>query len=59
LRPDEVVYIGDNPEDDIEGALNAGLSAILIDRGKKTNSATAKEVNAIKINSLTELTKIL
>jgi putative hydrolase of the HAD superfamily len=59
LRPNEVVYIGDNPEDDIEGALNAGLSAILIDRGKKTNSATAKEVNAIKINSLTELTKIL
>lgn len=59
LHPDEVVYIGDNPEDDINGALNAGLNAILIDRGTKTNSAIPKNINAPKINSLQELTKIL
>lgn len=59
LNPEEVVYVGDNPEDDIKGALNAGLNAILIDRGTKTNSATTKNIDAPKINSLLDLTKIL
>lgn len=59
LNPEEVVYIGDNPEDDIQGAINAGLNAILIDRGTKTNSAITKNIDVPKITSLQELTTIL
>jgi len=32
VRPDEAVMIGDTVEDDIEGALAVGMSALLIDR---------------------------
>jgi putative hydrolase of the HAD superfamily len=36
LKATEVVHIGDNPIDDIEGALSAGIMPILIDRNQKT-----------------------
>jgi len=32
LPPERILMIGDNPTDDVEGALSAGLSALLLDR---------------------------
>lgn len=37
--PDQVIMIGDNPDNDIQGALNAGWYAILFDCKKKTFSS--------------------
>jgi putative hydrolase of the HAD superfamily len=31
-RPEETLHVGDNPEDDVEGARAAGLRALLLDR---------------------------
>jgi putative hydrolase of the HAD superfamily len=36
LKATEAVHIGDNPIDDIEGALSVGIMPILIDRNQKT-----------------------
>ena len=37
LRPDQCLFIGDDPITDIKGAQNIGIQAILIDRNKKNN----------------------
>jgi len=34
LPPGEVLMVGDRPDDDIEGALGAGMSAVLLDRSR-------------------------
>ncbi len=34
VRPDEVLHVGDNPVDDLQGAWAAGMSALLIDRSQ-------------------------
>jgi len=34
VRPEEALHVGDHPEADVEGALAAGLHAVLIDRDK-------------------------
>lgn len=52
LTPERVVYVGDNPEEDVEGAKRVGLKPILIDRENRF-SDIAKYV--ISIQSLTEL----
>jgi HAD superfamily hydrolase (TIGR01549 family) len=33
VKPDQIVHVGDSPDDDFSGAARAGLKAILIDRG--------------------------
>lgn len=35
VNPSEILYVGDNPIDDLQGARGAGLSALLIDRTRK------------------------
>lgn len=52
FTPERVVYVGDNPEEDVEGAKRVGIKPILIDRENRF-SDTAKYVASIKI--LTEL----
>jgi HAD superfamily hydrolase (TIGR01509 family) len=52
--PEATVYVGDNPDTDIEGARRAGLRAIWVDRGLTTwpPSLTPPEVT---ISALTDL----
>lgn len=49
LQPHEVLFVGDSLEIDYEGARNAGLKALLIDRENKVQ----KQVE--KIRSLQEI----
>ena len=35
LPPDKVLCVGDDPENDVRGAIRAGLSALLLDRGAR------------------------
>lgn len=51
IQPEEAAHIGDSPSDDVAGALNAGLRAVLIDR----QGAFKPESGYVKIESLTEL----
>ncbi len=40
VPPDQILYVGDNPEDDIKGANNMGIDAVLINRpGRKPQRA--------------------
>jgi putative hydrolase of the HAD superfamily len=58
LSPDEVVYVGDNVYDDIEGAFSAGIKPILISRNNKSHSNNNTEsINSNK-KSLPEFQKI-
>ncbi len=63
LHPEEVIYVGDSIQDDIQGALSAGIKPILISRNSKSNY-TDHELTSSKnenpsefqtINSLSEL----
>jgi putative hydrolase of the HAD superfamily len=36
LTPAEVLCVGDDPENDVRGAIRAGLSGLLVDRGART-----------------------
>ncbi len=51
IRPSEALHVGDSLSDDVEGALKAGLQAVLIDR----HSLFKPGKDYIKIESLTEL----
>ena len=68
LKPDEVIYIGDNIYDDIEGAFSAGIKPILICRNLKShancnnglaNSNKSSLPEFTTINSLSELIPLL
>jgi putative hydrolase of the HAD superfamily len=50
VRPDEALHAGDSPEEDVGGALAAGLRAVLVARG-----ARPAESRAPVISSLAEL----
>jgi putative hydrolase of the HAD superfamily len=52
VPPDEVLYVGDNYRMDVEGARNAGLSAIHLDRA-------AADPGPRTVRTLTELPTIL
>ncbi len=55
LLPDEAVYVGDSPGDDVEGAGRAGLRPVLVDRrNTKTDIA-----NVPRIASLDRLRDVL
>jgi putative hydrolase of the HAD superfamily len=54
VPPDQILYIGDNPVDDIQGAKNVGIDAILINRpGREPGKAP------ITIDSLFEIEKLI
>ena len=57
-RPDEAVMVGDSIRQDIEGALRAGLRAILLHRGE-TPPPRAHELGVPVIKSLSELPPLL
>ena len=38
LKPDEVIYVGDNIYDDVEGAFSAGIKPVLISRNLKSHA---------------------
>jgi HAD superfamily hydrolase (TIGR01549 family) len=54
-RPDEALYIGDNPEADIIGARSAGLTPIFIN----TNNYADPPAGVVQINTLSELLPLL
>lgn len=51
--PEEILYVGDSPYDDVEGAQRVGLDVILVDRFDRF-----PELDCEKIRSLTELLEI-
>lgn len=57
-RPDECIMIGDNFERDIEGALNAGLTAIYYNPNKKLNNLKSKK-QYTEVEKLSEIRQIL
>lgn len=54
LRPEEVVYVGDHPDIDAEGAVAAGLTGIWLDRG-----GLGGRPELIRITGLAELPALL
>ena len=50
---EEILYVGDNVEDDIHGARAVGLPAILIDRHDRW-----PEADWVRIRSLSELAEV-
>ena len=54
VRPGEAVMVGDSVRQDVEGALRAGMRAVLLHRGE-TPAAGAGELGVPVIRSLREL----
>lgn len=54
VDPDEALYVGDNPRDDIEGAESVGMSGVLIDRRGHHPDFAGR-----KIQILTELPELI
>jgi putative hydrolase of the HAD superfamily len=52
LEPNEVLHVGDDPVEDVTGAMGVGIKGILLDRN-------AKESRGDTINSLTELVALI
>ncbi|MCB0825312.1 MAG: HAD-IA family hydrolase [Armatimonadetes bacterium] len=52
LEPREILHIGDNPRDDVAGARDFGMKALLLDR-------SAEESSGHTIRSLTEIPALL
>lgn len=50
--PGRTLYVGDNPINNVVGAKNAGLLAVLLDRG-----ARHKDFESARVENLTELTR--
>lgn len=57
VEAEDCVMVGDSMSSDIEGALAAGMDAILIDRSGKVTGLDAK--NAHVVRSLTEVQRLL
>lgn len=54
LAPHEAIHVGDSPETDIEGALNAGIRPVLLDR-----SGGPQSDGVVRIGGLGELMSLL
>ena len=54
IAPDEAIHVGDSPETDVEGALNAGVRPVLLDR-----DGTARHEGAVRIDGLHELMRLV
>ena len=53
-KPEEVIHVGDDLEGDVEGAKNAGITPILLDR-----KSEHRDVDCKRIRNLTELLPII
>lgn len=58
LKPSQIMMVGDQPDEDIKGALDAGMKAVLIDRSGKIKNPPGK-LSCRVISSLTELLTLL
>lgn len=54
LGPDEAIHVGDSPETDVEGALQAGIAPVLVDRKGKQ-----EHPKAVRLDCLRELLDLL
>lgn len=54
-EPNETIFVGDNPVDDIEGAHNAGMQAVLVDPQERQDPGLAEA----RIHCLSELLPLL
>ena len=60
LSKEEVVMVGDDIENDIEGAINSGIKAILVKTGKFRPTDLQKDIKPTAvIEDITYLPKIL
>ena len=57
VETNNIVYVGDRAETDMEGALNAGMYAVLIQHGILTRKC--KHKNVVTIRRLSDLEKLL
>ncbi len=55
LSPGEILFVGDDPERDYQGALKAGMNPVLIDRGKRYRKLN--DVN--RLSSLEQVPKLV
>jgi len=55
IRPAEALHVGDSPADDVQGALDAGLSAVLVDR----EGCHADMVDGARVAALAEVVRFL
>ena len=46
-QPEEVIHVGDDLEGDIQGALNAGITPVLIDRRSEHRDAKCRRVRSL------------
>lgn len=51
-RPEEMVYVGDNPEHDIDPANSCGLHTVWVDNGRREPGATTPTVSITDIREL-------
>jgi putative hydrolase of the HAD superfamily len=49
LAPAEVLCVGDDPENDVRGAIRAGLSGVLLDRGSDARCELARVPNLLAL----------
>ena len=48
LKPEEALHVGDSEINDVQGALNAGVKGILVDRNRATPSQTSSVISNLK-----------
>ncbi len=58
LAPDEAIHVGDSPETDVEGARNAGVRPVLLDRDGDARHDTGHDA-AHRIDGLHELPSLI
>jgi HAD superfamily hydrolase (TIGR01549 family) len=54
LPPEQLLHVGDSLEDDFQGAISAGIDAVLLDRGNDVSHGEVK-----KVRDLRELEELL
>jgi putative hydrolase of the HAD superfamily len=59
VEPAEGLMVGDSVRQDVEGALRAGMRAVLLHRGNSATPALANELGAPVIRTLRELPKLV
>jgi FMN phosphatase YigB (HAD superfamily) len=53
VPPNQILYVGDNPMDDVEGANQVGIDAVLINRpGREPNTAPRMIENLLEIERI-------
>jgi FMN phosphatase YigB (HAD superfamily) len=52
VRPEEAIHVGDLVEDDLNGAVAAGLGAVLIDRSNRHPEVPNRILSLVEINAL-------